>query len=111
VEGSIVSPVCPKCQSRNYKRVRPKSWVAFRSDRVCTACTCRYTPPTPLWAGPIFVTVGVLLAAVGSLAALVPLLKGRLTDPIGVMFFGALAILGFLAVAHGLRVLRAPGKV
>jgi hypothetical protein len=107
----MISPVCPKCQSRDYKKVRPQSWVAFGKDRLCTTCFCRYTPPTPLWAGPVFLVVGLLLAVVCGLIAVASLLQGRVTDPIGTVVFGALAILGMAAIAHGVRVLVYPARV
>jgi hypothetical protein len=61
-----VSQVCPKCGSSEYKAVRPKTMVAFADDRVCQACSTRYTPPTPLWARLIFAAFGLAAVATGA---------------------------------------------
>jgi hypothetical protein len=60
-----VSLVCPKCGSGDYKAVQPASMVAFTWDRVCKACSTRYTPLTPVWARAIFGVVGLAAVALG----------------------------------------------
>ncbi|MDB5308499.1 MAG: hypothetical protein JWO38_2701 [Gemmataceae bacterium] len=87
-----VSVACPKCESPWYIKVKPEQFTAFWWDRVCTLCHTRYTPPTPRWAGIIFVFGGVLL--------LVLAVSGSL-------FF---VLAGLLSIAHGIRCLRSPGR-
>lgn len=60
-----VSLVCPKCGANDYKAVRPSAMVAFTDDRVCNACSTRYTPPTPFWARLIFGAFGLAATGVG----------------------------------------------
>jgi hypothetical protein len=61
-----VSRTCPKCGSKEYKSVQPKTMVAFTWDRVCLGCSTRYTPPTPVWARVIFGTFGLAAVALGA---------------------------------------------
>src|SRR3954469_7070788 len=60
-----VSTVCPQCGSGEYKSVQPASMVAFTWDRVCKACSTRYTPPTPVWGRAVFGVVGVAAVTLG----------------------------------------------
>jgi hypothetical protein len=62
-----VSQVCPQCGSTDYQAVKPAAMVAFTSDRVCRACSTRYTPPTPAWARVVFGLFGLLAIAAGCL--------------------------------------------
>jgi hypothetical protein len=59
-----VSRVCPACGSGEYKTVQPKTMVAFTRDRVCRACSTRYTPPTPMWARVLFGVCGIGFVAI-----------------------------------------------
>ena len=61
-----VSQVCPNCGSTEYQAVKPAAMVAFTSDRVCRACSTRYTPPTPIWARIVFGGVGLAAVAFGA---------------------------------------------
>ncbi len=60
-----VSKVCPKCGSADHTKVKPEAVVAFAKDRICRQCSTRYTPPTPMWARPIFGILG-LAAVIGA---------------------------------------------
>ncbi|MFO0810320.1 MAG: hypothetical protein U0746_16985 [Gemmataceae bacterium] len=63
-----VSAICPACGGNDYKSVQPATMVSFTWDRVCKACSTRYTPPTPAWARAVFGVVG--LAALGGAAVM-----------------------------------------
>src|SRR5262245_21645232 len=75
--GLPVSEACPACGGTQYRRVRPTTWVAFASDRVCSACNTRYTPPTPVWAGVLFIVAGLLLAGFGAFSIIIRLASGN----------------------------------
>jgi hypothetical protein len=95
-----VSKVCPNCKSDKYRRERPEKWVTFAWDRVCTECGMRYTPPTPMWAGVVFLVAGLLLTGLGVLG---------LTS--GDICVGLLGLLGLGALVQAIRSLANPGKV
>jgi predicted nucleic-acid-binding Zn-ribbon protein len=61
-----VSPACPKCGAGDYESVKPEAMVAFVSDRVCRACSTRYTPPTPAWARLVFGAIGLASCSTAS---------------------------------------------
>src|SRR5262245_44369460 len=69
-----VSRVCPACGHAGFERVDPARWVSYGMDRVCRACGTRYTPPTPAWAGVVFVLIGLLFLALGIIGAVYSLL-------------------------------------
>ncbi|HZY90422.1 MAG TPA: hypothetical protein VFE78_36710, partial [Gemmataceae bacterium] len=71
-----MSRVCPDCGHAGFKGVRPNRLIAFTWDRVCKECGTRYTPPTPVWAGVVFILAGLPLVLVGLLALL-----GQLARP------------------------------
>lgn len=79
-----ISKACPACGDIKFNRVKPSTWVAFASDRICKDCGTRYTPPTPRWASFVFVIAGLALMA-GSI-----ILLGILGLPL--VFAGAIAI-------------------
>jgi uncharacterized protein (DUF983 family) len=63
-----VSAACPKCgNSRDFELRKPEKFIAFAPDRVCKACATRYTPPTPGWAGPVWIMLGLFAVAAGLL--------------------------------------------
>src|SRR5579872_2940704 len=96
-----VSQICPKCNNTTYKKVRPKSWVAFLDERVCLECGERYTPPTPRWASILFILIGVFFIAPLPLGIGIDLLSGRTPLLASWGCYGLLATLGLAAVAHG----------
>jgi hypothetical protein len=110
-KGIPVSKACPQCGSREYTRVKPTATIAFASDRVCGQCGTRYSPPTPVWAAIVFMTVGGLLTAVFGLLCL-PIMI-RLFDvgargnsnmsPTSLVCPAMMCILGILSFVHGLR--------
>lgn len=106
-----VSVACPKCGSGEFKVVKPEAFVAFRWDRVCKACGTRYTPPTPRWAGVVFVLVGLLLATFGAFAVVTGLLRGNPLSIPAMTCEGFLGVIGLLAIGHGVRTLVKPGQV
>jgi hypothetical protein len=106
-----VSRVCPSCGHAEFKARRPERLVAFTWDRVCKACGTRYTPPTPLWAGVVFLAVGLLLFSFGSISIGLRLLSGNLVGVPAMACEGFLAFLGLLAILQGTRSILKPGKV
>src|ERR1700730_6524730 len=112
-----VSKVCPSCGGQRYRKVRPRRWIAFISDRVCLDCQTRYVPPTPKWGGVVFIFVGIVLV----IAGLIPIvgtfheyaLRGgqARTSPLGILEGLWLLCLGGLACRHGYRAILLAGKV
>jgi hypothetical protein len=78
---------CPKCGCPVFKKVKPRTVVAFGSDRKCVMCETRYVPPTPIWAGVVFAGLALLFGVVSLVAvplALVALFQGAVTVRPGV---------------------------
>jgi hypothetical protein len=67
-----VASTCPKCGSREFKRVRAEGWITFKDDRKCTACGTRYTPPIPAWAACVFIVLGTLVTGFGIVLDILP---------------------------------------
>jgi hypothetical protein len=89
-----ISATCPQGGGTEYTRRKPKRLVAFVSDRVCRACNTRYTPPTPVWAGVLFLPGGLTLPFLGLVLTNLPV------DPFsiaGLICEGAIAALGVAA--------------
>lgn len=106
-----VSKLCPKCGNAEFKKRRPEKWIAFSWDRVCKACGTRYTPPTPVWAGVVFILAGLPLAGFGGLSVVARFISGA---PVGLPAMaceGFLGFLGVLAIVQGIRALARPGRV
>lgn len=104
-----ISSVCPRCTNTTYRVVKAQSFIAFRWDRVCKACHTRYTLPTPLWAGVLFLVVGFSLAGLGVFSLAVVAVDGGC--PVCEGFFGFLGVLfGVLSIVHGIRSLMSPGR-
>jgi hypothetical protein len=95
-----ISATCPQCGGTEYTRRKPERLVAFVSDRVCRACNTRYTPPTPVWAGILFLLAGLTLPFLGFF------LTSLLVNPFsigGLICEGAIAALGVAAIVGGIR--------
>jgi hypothetical protein len=103
-----VSRCCPDCGGGEFRTARPERWVAFTHDRVCKSCGTRYTPPTPWWAGVVFLLLGVPLAGFGLFGVVAGLARG---NPLPLACEGLLGLLGILAIVHGIRSLVSPGRV
>lgn len=88
-----VSRACPKCGSTDYRAVKPAAMVAFTSDRVCQACSTRYTPPTPLWARLIFGGVGLAAVCFGAVMAY-GILRGEHDATFGLLTPIVVAVVG-----------------
>lgn len=104
-----MSRVCPDCGHAGFKGVRPNRLIAFTWDRVCKECDTRYTPPTPVWAGVVFILAGLPLVLVGLLSLLGQMMARP--NPLGLACTGFLGLLGLLAILQGVRTLSRPGKV
>jgi hypothetical protein len=95
-----ISATCPQCGATEYTRRKPERLVAFVSDRVCRACNTRYTPPTPVWAGILFLLAGLTLPFLGF--ALTSLLVHPFSI-VGLICEGVVAVLGVAAFVGGIR--------
>jgi hypothetical protein len=105
-----VALVCPSCGGGEYTGSKPVGWVAFASDRKCAECGTRYSPPTPAWAALVFILFGLAMAA-GGLVMVGLLLGAEAPKPIGLAVFSCIAVVGGVAVWHGVRALLRPGKI
>ena len=95
-----ISATCPQCGGTEYTCRKPERLVAFVSDRVCRACNTRYTPPTPVWAGVLFLLAGLTLPFLGLV------LTSLLVHPFsiaGLVCEGVIAALGVAAFVGGIR--------
>jgi hypothetical protein len=70
-----------------------------------------YTPPTPVWAGVVFILAGLPLMIVGFGAVILGLASGNVLRVPGMACEGFLGFLGLLAIIQGIRTLARPGKV
>jgi hypothetical protein len=95
-----VCRVCPQCGRDEYRRVKADTRIAFTDDRICRACGCRYTPPTPVWASLVLLILGMVLS-LGSLASF--LILGLRGEVPGVIGNGLGLAVGLLCVAYGWR--------
>jgi hypothetical protein len=109
-KGYPISMLCPKCGKGEHKKRKSEKWIAFSADRVCTACGTRYTPPTPAWAGVVFVFAGLPLVGIGLTGVVIGIARGPVGLP-GMACEGFLGVLGVLSIIHGLRSLLNPGKI
>lgn len=98
-------------RGKEYGKRRPETWVAFTSDRVCKACGTRYTPPTPVWAGILFIVGGLLLAGFGALSIIGELLSRTPASCLGTVCSGLFGLVGLLMIGQGTRSLLNQGKV
>jgi hypothetical protein len=95
-----ISATCPQCGGTEYARRKPKRLVAFIDDRVCRACSTRYTPPTPVWGAVLFLLAGLTLPFLGFV------FTSLLVHPfsiVGLICEGVIAALGVAALAGGIR--------
>jgi len=105
-----IARVCPTCGSKEFTSCKPEGFVAFVNDRKCKECKTLYKMPTPVWAGLIFVIIGLAML-VGGLISLALLLRHPIPNPIGMAINSCVAAVGVLAMWHGSRAVFRPGKV
>jgi hypothetical protein len=111
MDAAPISTVCPACSAAEFRKVRARRWIAFSDDRICRSCGSRYAPPTPRWAGVVFVLIGVILCVAGAAIALLValnLLSGSaraLDVEIDLAIAGGLLVLGVASSVHGFRAL------
>lgn len=103
-----VGHACPNCSSLEYHRVRPDRWIAFRSDRICRDCETRYIPPTPRWAGLVFISIGLIMGSIGVIGFFLSLPGSSSVALIVSVFLG---FLGLLSLIHGSQSLVYPGRI
>ncbi len=97
-----VSRVCPQCGSKEHTLRKPQSFVAFADDRVCKVCHRRYSPPTPVWGGILFVLSGLALPILGFV--LIALLINPFSIA-GLACQGAMCIFALRVFIGGIRLL------
>ena len=80
---------------------KPKHLVAFAADRVCKGCLTRYSPPTPLWGGVVF------LISTGIFGLLGFFLIGLLFGPslLGLACEGVFCVFALVVFIRGIRLL------
>ena len=96
---------CPGCGSDRYRKVKPRTTVAFAKNRVCLDCQTRYTPPTPIWGAVVFLGAGGLLAGAMGLAILVRLSRPNPCGIPAMIIEGLIGLMGVYAFVHGVRIL------
>ncbi len=107
----LVSSVCPQCSSTRFKTIRPKKLVSFVQDRCCKECKTEYSPPTPVWAGFVFLGAGGILTLAGVVGVGASLLVGNVKDLTGIACAGFVGVLGIFALRQGFLAITTPGKV
>ncbi len=101
-----VSRTCPGCEGTDFRRVKPEAPIAFTDDRICKSCGSRYTPPTPLWAGLVFIAVGLGIILVNIAAMLVLVAKVDWLDIRTYIFMMLTLPTGIGCVLYGIRCIR-----
>jgi hypothetical protein len=111
-----VSSVCPSCGHTGYALKKPKRVVAFRPDRVCSACWARYIPPTPRWAAVLLILAGCILAGAGGVGLIGHF--GAIAQPMlhllmlpAIVFELGMVLVGCFALVQGVRAILRPGRV
>lgn len=120
---------CPRCGGLEYRGVKSQRYIAFSSDRICLACGTRYSPPTPRWAGVVFMIGGFAIALVCGFFAISVVAEFLhmtwATDPAGralqrkeigqAIVMGSISAVtagaGVLALIHGFRAVFRNGSV
>jgi hypothetical protein len=92
-----VSRTCLKCGSEKYTRTAAEAIVSFAPDRICTKCRYRYTPPTPRWAGAVFIICGLALMGLGAVFVIDQWQDAR--QPPGIFYRVFIVLFSFLGVA------------
>ena len=110
-----ISETCPSCGSDQFRKVRSKRTIAFTDDRICLKCEARYAPPTPRWAGILFVVFGLIVSLAGAIMVVVFMLSlsrddGRV-DVIGLAFGVGFLLVGPASVIHGIHAISKAGSV
>jgi hypothetical protein len=108
-----VSEICPDCGAVDFRKVYPEGKVAFTYDRVCKRCRTRYTPPTPAWASLLFILIGGVFVAIGSVGIAFPFFAKMSSDSQGVgPFLGGIsvAVFGLGIGGYGIRCLVRGGR-
>ncbi len=106
-----VSRTCPKCGSKKYTKTAAEAIVSFVPDRICSKCRYRYTPPTPRWAGAVFMVCGLALMGLGAFFSYDEW-KNE-SQPPGAMFYvvrGLLSFVGVPVIIFGAKSLFAPAR-
>lgn len=111
-----ISERCPRCGGKEHIKQEPGTYIAFVSDRICTGCETRYTPPTPAWAGMLFILLGTLFVAwdVWIIVSTFIWPARGVSDFIGFFISGwggaAFATFGIVCIVYGVRSLKRAWK-
>jgi hypothetical protein len=84
--------------------------IAFLDDRICQACSTRYSPPTPLWAALLIILSGLLLGGIGAVGILEYLMRFHQSGTSSLLRYSFLGVLGIVAIVLGVRGLFTPNK-
>jgi hypothetical protein len=106
-----ISKTCPKCGNDKYTKTAAEALISFAPDRICTKCRYRYTPPTPRWAGAVFLICGLAIMGLGAFFVIDHWKNAR--QPPGVWFHVTTVLCSFLGVAvviFGAKNLFAPAR-
>ena len=106
-----ISKACPKCGNDKYTKTAAEALISFAPDRICTKCRYRYTPPTPRWAGAVFLICGLAIMGLGAFFVIDHWKNAR--QPPGVWFHVTTVLCSFLGVAvviFGAKNLFAPAR-
>jgi hypothetical protein len=102
MSGLPISKVCPQCGSKEHTSRKPEAFVAFANDRVCKVCLTRYSPPTPVWGGILFLLSGLALPILG--LVLIALLFNPFSI-LGLACEGGFCIFALVVFIGGIRLL------
>jgi hypothetical protein len=97
-----IGNVCPQCGGKEYTLRKPKDLVAFSADRVCKGCLTRYSPPTPVWGGVVFLLSTVVFGLLGFF--IIHLLFNP-SSILGAACKGAFFVFTFVVFIRGIRIL------
>jgi RNA polymerase subunit RPABC4/transcription elongation factor Spt4 len=96
-----ISKACPNCGNSEFSRQKSKRFVAFAPDRICAQCETRYTPPTPVWAGLLFIFAAIALPVLGFV--LITVVLGHPFSVLGLVCEGVFVFFAIVAFFGGIR--------
>lgn len=107
-----ISKTCPKCDSKKYTKIAAETAISFAPDRICSQCRYRYTPPTPRWAGAVFIVCGMAMMGLG-LFFVIDRWRNALEPPSALFYIttGLCSFLGIPIIIFGARSLFLPAPV
>jgi len=83
--------------------------VAYAKDRICNECGTRYAPPTPRWAGWVFILIGIPPFAVW-MFVIFARMEGNRSAVNAYPCFLLFGVIGMLCIGKGFATLVASKK-